>query len=43
MLNFSLVYEIYVFVNLHGGTIHMDNSIVTGGAQVTIEIPIILV
>ncbi|MBU3092185.1 HAMP domain-containing histidine kinase [Clostridium sp. CM028] len=28
------------FVNLHGGTLHMDNSLVTGGAQVTIEIPI---
>lgn len=28
------------FVNLHGGTLHMDNSPVTGGAQVIIEIPI---
>ncbi|MGH4137381.1 sensor histidine kinase [Clostridium sp.] len=28
------------FVNLHGGTLHVDNSTVTGGGQVTIEIPI---
>ena len=36
------LYITQAFVNLHGGTIHMDNSIVTGGAQVTIEIPVIL-
>ncbi|MBU3188164.1 HAMP domain-containing histidine kinase [Clostridium bowmanii] len=28
------------FVNLHGGTLHIANSTVTGGAEVTIEIPI---
>ncbi|MFT5871529.1 MAG: signal transduction histidine kinase [Clostridium sp.] len=28
------------FVNLHGGTLHIANSPITGGAQVTIEIPI---
>ncbi|TGE35792.1 hypothetical protein E4K67_23835 [Desulfosporosinus fructosivorans] len=26
-------------VKLHGGTLHIANSLVTGGAQVTIEIP----
>lgn len=36
------LYITQAFVNRHGGTIHMDNSIVTGGAQVTIEIPVIL-
>ena len=29
-----------LFVNMHGGTIHITNSPVTYGAQVTIEIPI---
>jgi len=28
------------FVKLHGGSLNIANSIVTGGAQVTIEIPI---
>ncbi|MBU3130167.1 sensor histidine kinase [Clostridium tagluense] len=28
------------FVNLHGGSLHIGNSSVTGGAEITIEIPI---
>jgi len=28
------------FVNLHGGILHIANSPITGGAQLTIEIPI---